>query len=431
MVQTYLREARDLVTSMRDKIRRILDIITGAKQMPTRANGTQVPTMEEFEALTARVVQLENNDELQDNRLDELEGNNGGGEVPVPPVEYDVIVEKPSADGNNTTEINNAIKQAAAMGGERTVYIDAGDYPHDGIIELTGGITLCGAGSSTVIRSTNQNGDGWPTLCIHMTGEAPTLRNLKITTDWNGDRQGTPYAQAVWVDRANRFYISGVHVVGAGAGGLYCETSTNGIVEDNEVQDTLADGIGIGYSGSSFNIARRNNVHNTGDDNISICSYKSYDQSTGNTIEDNICDGSWFARGIVDLGGKDTIIRRNTVRGAKAAGIFTIRDDLCDTYECTNCLIEDNLVDGCCDPSSGYVANYQICQDTKNVSVINNISMNPKREHYSVGANCTGHFEGNEPPPGADVQAMKQSHNIDPKRFMRPAPKLPPKPKER
>lgn len=335
-----------------------------------------VPTAEDYAALEARVAALEKGQNL--------------------PPEPERIALPPATGGDDTAAINDALQAAAAHGG--TVYAPGANcWRHDNLIEIPGGVTLQGDGDASEFRSTSQLTDGWPKLCIRLTGSKPALKSVKVTTDWHGERQGTPHAQAIWVDNATDFVVDNVHVVGAAAGGIFCEKSKYGVVSNCHVEDTLADGIGIGYSGSSYNTAINNVVERAGDDGISVVSYTDDPQSTGNVIQSNTVSNSTYARGIVDVGGKGTLIKGNIVENCPACGILTIEDVYWGTYASTAAIVQDNRVTGCAQPGSGYAANYQFDVGTVDATVINNVSVLPGGDHYAVHATATVTGGGNQP----------------------------------
>lgn len=336
-----------------------------------------VPTAEEFAALEARVAALERSQT-------------------VPPDELHAALD-PATGGDDTAMINARLQAAASAGGG-VVYAPGGNvWHHDGIIEIPGGVTLEGDGDSSEFISTSQITDGWPKLCIRLSGAQPGLKTVKVSTDWRGERQGTPHAQAVWVDGANGFLVDGVHVSGSAAGGIFVERSNHGLVSNCHVENTLADGIGIGYSGSSHNTCVSNVVERAGDDGISVVSYTDDPQSTGNVIQSNTVSDGMYARGIVDVGGLGTIIKGNIIENCPACGILTIEDVFWGTYASTDAVIDGNRVTNCAQPGSGYSANYQFDVGTRNAMVTNNVSQNPGGEHYAVHDTASVMGSGNQP----------------------------------
>lgn len=332
-----------------------------------------VPTQSDFAALEARVAALESSQ-------------------PQPPSPPTTLA--PATGGDDTAMINAAL-QAATSG---AVYAPGGNvWRHDGMIEIPNNVTLQGDGDTSEFRSTNQNTDGWPQHAIHLTGAKPALKRVKVTTDWRGDRQGTPTAQAVWVDQATDWTVDHVHVQGSAAGGIFVERSSYGTVTNCLVENTKADGIGIGYSGSSYNAATDNTVDNAGDDGISVVSYTDAPQSTGNVIKGNTVSNGTYARGIVDVGGLGTVIQDNVVENMPACGILTIEDTNWNTYASTDAIVQGNHVSNCAQPGSGYSANYQFDIGTRNAAVINNVSTNPGGEHYAVHVTATITSGGNQP----------------------------------
>lgn len=343
-------------------------------------------TQKQFAALEARVTSLEQ-------RVDELEN-------PSDPPAADTLTLPPATGSDDTRAINDMLRQAADFGG--SVYAPGGNcWLHAGVIEVPGGVSLLGDGPTSEFRSTDQSADGWPQHAIHLTGDKPVLQDIKVSTEWRGSRQGTPTAQAVWVQATN-FRVSAVYVSGSAAGGIFCgeQPCSDGLVEACVVENTLADGIGIAHVGATRNKAVGNTVRNAGDDSISIVCYADKPQAEDCIIEGNICVDGAYARGIADVGGLRTVIRKNRVDNMPACGILTIRDDHWGTHAPEGTLIESNFVSRCANPGSGYSANYQIDNGSVNVTVRGNTSEAPGGDHYSKSPTATATFEDNVPPAG-------------------------------
>lgn len=258
--------------------------------------------------------------------------------------------------GDDTTAINavlSAAKTAGAGGTPISVYAPAGTYKHAGLLTVDS-VTLFGDGPATIFQSTDTTGTN-PNLTIKLTGTAPQIRDMTVSTTWAGARQSNPESTAVWVNSATGFLVSGLVVNGAGSAGIFMQSASDGRVEGNRVNNTLADAIGHYYQ--SFDIVTTNNrIYNAGDDCISVVGYVTDTTAPYSIrIANNKCK-SGQARGIAVVGGDRVNIIGNDLDGITDAAIYVSSESAGSnsTLASTNVIALGNNIYNSCTQASGY-----------------------------------------------------------------------------
>jgi parallel beta-helix repeat protein len=233
---------------------------------------------------------------------------------------------------DDTTAINNTIAAAQSQG--KSVYVPPGTFRYTTF--RFNGITVTGAGSSSVLYAPNQ-----ASSMIILNGNGPKLTNLKVQVNGTSRTGGD---HAVFVEAATNFTIDHVEVTGAASGSIVTFGSSSfGKITNNYVHDTFADGIHNTDSVHDIVVAN-NTVRATGDDMIAIVSYNPAQTPVTNIlIQDNdVSDNTW-GRGISVIGGKNVTIQRNKVgRTPCCAGIIIASESSYNTAGVSNILVKNN-----------------------------------------------------------------------------------------
>lgn len=219
--------------------------------------------------------------------------------------------------GDDTAAINSVLSTAASKG--LAVYAPAGTYKHAGVI-TDNGVCLFGDGASTIFQSTDTTNPN-PNLTIELTGTGPCLKNLQVTSTWSGARQSNGESQAVWVTGATNYKVENIVINGGAAGGIFQTTSSNGIVAYNQINNTLADAIGV-YT-NSYNVSEIGNaIVHPGDDCMSVIGANN--ETTGpynvRLVGNSCLNGQ--ARGIAIVGGNRVTASANTIDTATASCFY-------------------------------------------------------------------------------------------------------------
>lgn len=243
------------------------------------------------------------------------------------------------------TAIAAAIQQAKTEG--KDVYVPAGTFELSNILTVNG-VTLKGENKDqSILTSTNPERGS-----IDLTGASPAIRNLSHvykTTVARGD--GANEKNSITVKDATNFTIDSVSVNKASTAGLFVKSSTGGIITNNTVQNTNADGIHL-TSGSSNITVQNNTVKQVGDDTIAVVSYGSDLDASGNLepthdikILNNDVGYNSGARGISVVGGHDVLIESNHIQLTQMAGIYIATEPAYNTQPVNVITINNNTVD--------------------------------------------------------------------------------------
>lgn len=121
----------------------------------------------------------------------------------------------------------------------------------------------------------------FPTSAVVIEGNNVILSGFNITNAWTGPRSGTTSPidgswdaspTTIWVEKASNYLIENITADGGPGGGFMNHQSTNGVIHNNTISNTLADSISLG-NGSSQITADHNTITNCGDDCISVDGY--------------------------------------------------------------------------------------------------------------------------------------------------------------
>jgi hypothetical protein len=252
------------------------------------------------------------------------------------------------AKGDGTTDdasaLNAALKKAATME-NGIVFIPPGrNFVHGDVLRMSS-CELLGAGETSVLTATNPFRS-----TVWAEGEYPRIRNLTVVTQL-GDtkRQSVPEATAVYIRKANHFWVDAVKVKGAASAGIF-NLGGGGSAESFAritrcvVEDTLADG--IHNTGNAHHVRVEGNVaRNNGDDCFAIVSYDAQMCHDFVVVRNFGTEGN--ARGVTVVGGKDVLIEDNEIRNKDAAGILVASEASWGTNLSERVIVRNNRIHGC------------------------------------------------------------------------------------
>ena len=197
---------------------------------------------------------------------------------------------------NNAAAIQSTFNYAAAN--QCTALIPAGTFAYSGVLTATS-IAVGGVGAASILKAQDTNNEA-----LIVAGTGGVVSNLQMQSI--GSTRLAPYqASMIWVNGAQNFIIQNVLVNGASGVGIFDVGGFNGLIENNTVENTLADSI-TNTSGASYITVKGNRILSSGDDGISNNSYAG-DGDTVNhiTIEGNTVLGNLSGRGLEISGGSN------------------------------------------------------------------------------------------------------------------------------
>jgi len=235
-----------------------------------------------------------------------------------------------NANGNgtydNTTAINNALSAAASSSPKKDVYIPAGTFAHSGQIYVNG-VKLWGAGRTTaILKATNPDQSA-----VNLQGSGAQLLTLEICCPSATTRLSTGWQTGVQILGSNflvqNINIGAPNVVGSPSAGILSYGGSQGVIEANNIYNTLADGIHLTNGSNNIGV-NANTITNAGDDMIAVVSYLG-DATVCqyNTITNNNCVSQTWGRGISVVGGNQIGIYGNTIQSSFCAGMYICSEE--------------------------------------------------------------------------------------------------------
>jgi hypothetical protein len=205
---------------------------------------------------------------------------------------------------NNATAIQNTFNYAATQ--KCTALIPAGTFAYSGTLTANG-IAVTGTGAASILQALDTNNEA-----LTLTGNGGSISNL-VMLGTGTTRNVTYQAAMIWVNGATNFTVENVLINGGSCVGIYDAGGQTGLIQNNTVENTLADSI-TNTNGASNITVKGNHVLNSGDDGVSNNSYLT-DPNTvhGITVEGNTILHNVGGRGLEVSGGSDITFEGNYV----------------------------------------------------------------------------------------------------------------------
>lgn len=222
---------------------------------------------------------------------------------------------------------------------KQSIFFPAGQYMHDGlVIEGKAHFELHGPGE-LVARTQRVNEYVRIKDCSHFKIAGLSSRHQNPT-----QRRASP-ARCFSLDTCTDFEITSCHAHHGEGVGIMLNHCSHGRVSGNKVDHTHADGIGL--YGATHHISVVNNTTSyTGDDGIALVGV--YTQGAGIHPHDNTITGNTVefseARGIVVVGGSNSVVCSNTINDTRAGGIYVSQEAGRQTYGCRDVIVMGNTI---------------------------------------------------------------------------------------
>lgn len=243
------------------------------------------------------------------------------------------------ADGrtNNQKAIQAAFDYAKAHG--ESVVIPTGTFAYSGTLTANG-IKVAGNGDGSVLKALDPHNEA-----LFLTGNGGSFSNFQIQGNTSAGRLVTYETAAICVKGATNYTVENMHINGSASVGVFSTGSSYGKILNNTVENTKADS--IHNTGGSHDLTiTGNRIINSGDDGISVVSYKDQQISHDILIQGNtVLDNNW-GRGLTVVGGNNVQIIGNHVDGGTAdrAGVYIAAESEYNTYGVSNVLVRGNTL---------------------------------------------------------------------------------------
>jgi len=250
------------------------------------------------------------------------------------------------AKGDGRTDDQRAIMAAEAAavahrGG--VVYFPSGKYLHSGILDFGSGVVVAGADQSSIVMGTNNTNAALRFLGASACG----VFNITVASDATL-RQLNYESADIYLDDATGCMISGVSIDGSASAGIVIHDSTNVVAANNQVRNTMADGIHT-VGGSQNVVVTGNQAWNTGDDSFSVVAYASEPQTANVTVANNVSIRS-RARGLSCIGAANCTLQGNQIYSPAAHGIAVAYESSWNTLAPSAATVSGNLIVGAAQP---------------------------------------------------------------------------------
>lgn len=247
-------------------------------------------------------------------------------------------VRKFGARGNgiddDTSAINAAIRSLKSGG---TVLFPPGRYVHNDVIAIASDNIMLEGRDAELFASNSDRS------AVIIGGKGSGLRNMTISAV-HPDARGQSNLQSGIVVKGEGVRIEQTRVSNTKSAGIWISGGRDYVITCNDVFNTKSDGI-HSTDGATNGVVSWNRIYNSGDDGISVVSYRPDKQASSITIEDNAVEHIRWGRGISVIGSTDVTIRRNRVSlVAMAAGIIVAREASYKTPGASSVVIEHNIV---------------------------------------------------------------------------------------
>jgi len=309
-----------------------------------------------------------------------------------------VQLEPYNAKGDGKADDTNALTKATNDANTNDViYVPEGKYMYTK--GLTYGankrnVSMVGDGQTkTILYCTSQ-----PDYGVWMQGDGTTISELQITKDPQGRGPGK---ESAFHSTASNFIVEKITII-YGAAAMIMYSANNGVIRNNMVLDSQADGIHMS-DGSSFITVEHNCILRAHDDSIAtVGRVQDGKNCFGNIYRYNHAAGYVWGRGMSVAGGENILIHDNWIDGSDCgtAGILITVEGPCEygLYNVNNVTVKNNLVvsaGGSTHPCAIFGVPWHTSYDITNVVITNNTIVKPQRDGVCTndspcpGPNCT------------------------------------------
>jgi hypothetical protein len=273
---------------------------------------------------------------------------------------------------NNAGFIQSAFNYAATH--NCTAFIPAGTFAYRGTLTAHS-IAVTGTGSGSILKAQDTNNEA-----LILTGSGGSVSNL-VMRGTGSNRNVTYQSGMIWVNRATNFTIKNVLINGGSCVGIFDAGGQAGLIQNNTVENTLADSI-TNTNGATNILIEANHVVNSGDDGISNNSYLSDPVTVHNiTVQGNTIMHNKWGRGLEVSGGTNIIFQSNYVDNLDGyADMYIASEGEWKTQDVATIMVRGNtFVDGGPNQGSAIVYNSEAGSTTiSGVTISGNQFVNPK-----------------------------------------------------
>lgn len=293
---------------------------------------------------------------------------------------------------DDAAAITAAIRSAKTKG--QPVLLPAATCAYGSVLTLEG-VRMVGRGDASVLWALDPS-----RAAIFMRGSGPEVRSLKLAGSAPTARAAPWEGARIVVFGASNFVVENVTIDGAvGTGIQTARAATQGVISNNRISNTLADGIHITGRASYINIVD-NVVEGTGDDGIAVVSYQRDGGLTHHiTAARNTVRNNKGGRGMSVVGGSDVLYEHNRISNTgRFACLYLAQEDSYKTLPISNVIVQYNTLSHCGSAATGHAAVMLFGKSMANAGVQilrNDIEQGGQRGIRAFGLNTGVSIEGN------------------------------------
>lgn len=258
-------------------------------------------------------------------RIDLVDLEQAPAPLPEPAAGTFLSVTDFGANGSDQADDSDAILACIKAAGEQNkiVWIPAGTYHQSKRFELTGPITVRGAGMwHTNILGTELTKDFAGKMGFSLRGEGPKVSDLYLECVPQTSRGGL--GGKGFTGNATNWSVENVWITHTQVG-FWMSVAHKGLIRNCRVRFTYADAINLNR-GASDNLVENNHVRGCGDDGLAILSEteRKDPPAKGNILRNNTVSAIWWGHNCDLAGGSGHLVENNLLADNAMMGVFTI-----------------------------------------------------------------------------------------------------------
>ena len=214
-----------------------------------------------------------------------------------------------------------------------TLTLDPGVYKHSGNLYIrVPNVTIDGSGAT--LQATNP-----ATSAVGILADNVTFTNVNIVQDIGLARNDNAYRAGLVVGNSG-VTVGNIAVTGGSSVGVFVIGASNFLLDGIDVKDVASDGIKL-YAGANNGVVHHATVERTGDDGISVVSYRGDPISHDIQIIAPVVHRSEKTRGLVVSGGANITFTDITVVDTALSGVFVgSQKGVLPTQSSTNIVVD-------------------------------------------------------------------------------------------
>lgn len=245
------------------------------------------------------------------------------------------------AVGDGVTDNKDALEAcfAANVASGKYIYVPEGLFVYSGVKTIQNTVLFGLGNDRSVLKALDPEHS-----TIYVKGNNCGVGNL--THNASGvTRSSQPDATSIYFKDATNFSAKNVHSIASSGTGIRAYGVTSGVISNNYIEGSLADGI-HSTNGSSNILIEHNKIYGAGDDGISVVTYGTEQVTNDITARFNDIRNPTYGRGITVVGGENIKYCNNYIdmNGLTTAGLYIASESFYHTRGVSAILAIGNVI---------------------------------------------------------------------------------------